>query len=607
MLLFKITIINRIYNFRHKLKYSRLFLIPLLLALVSGCATNQPPGENPNVILILTDDQGYGDLHVHGNDSIYTPTIDRLASEGMRLNNFYVSPVCAPTRASLLTGRYHLRTGVTWVTRNAEMMNPAELTLAEILRSQGYRTGCFGKWHNGAHYPSDPVGQGFEVFTGFMAGHLTNYFDPVLEDRGTRKQFSGYITDIITDEALKFIENNAEKPFFCYVPYNAPHSPFEVPDKYFDPYREKGMSERLASVYGMVQNIDENIARILHKVEELDLTRETIILFITDNGPQFARYNDGMKGRKGWVNDGGVRVPCFIQWDGVIAPGTSDQLSAHIDVLPTLLGLTGNSHLIPSNIDGQDLSGYLLGGETLPERALYTHFRYRNGEIPRYPGAVRNDSLRLVIDQEGRHTLTRLLTDRAENTTLNSQYPEIAIAMRADYDQWIAGVMPARGIPPLPVGYPEVDEVYLASHESKLSGDLTYKFSPNGWAHDWIIDWDTPGERITWDLEVNATTPYEVLVQYTCPPENTGSEILLTTGTDTLRFTISEAFEPVIIPNQDRWPRDQEAYEQTWGWQKAGTVTLTRGMDHITMDPALVPGTFAGEIKGIKLLRQSPE
>jgi len=198
-----------------------------------GCISNsdQPEKTNrPNVILILTDDQGWGDLNIHGNEKLSTPVIDQMASRGAQFERFYVSPLCAPTRASLLTGRYHLRTGTSWVSKGLENMRSNEVTLAEVFQEQGYKTGCFGKWHNGAHYPQHPNQQGFDEFIGFCAGHWNNYFSTTLEHNGIPYPTDGYISDVLTNEALKFIEKNKENEFFCYVPFNAPHGPFQVPD-----------------------------------------------------------------------------------------------------------------------------------------------------------------------------------------------------------------------------------------------------------------------------------------------------------------------------------------------------------------------------------------
>ena len=236
--------------------------VGVIEAVACAASISAAEAERPNVVLIMTDDQGWGDVRSHGNERIDTPAHDRLASEGARFDRFYVSPVCAPTRASLLSGRYHLRSGVHGVTRAYETMRSEEVTIAEILRSAGYATGCFGKWHNGFHFPYHPNGQGFEEFVGFCGGHWTIYFDTRLEQNGRPIATTGYIAYVLTDVAISFIRTNRDRPFFCYLPYNTPHSPFQVPDRYFDKHKARGLDDTLACVCGMVENIDDNLGRV---------------------------------------------------------------------------------------------------------------------------------------------------------------------------------------------------------------------------------------------------------------------------------------------------------------------------------------------------------
>jgi len=253
---------------------------PLVILFGSLAVTSCTPKEMPpNILLIMTDDQGYGDLCFNGNKKIDTPVLDNLASQSVRFERFMACPYCTPTRASLLTGRYPLRTGALSVTRGLETVRPEEVTIAEILRQNGYATGCFGKWHIGEHYPSHPNGQGFDVFFGIPQGHTNQYFNPRLDHNGQSVETKGFITDVLTDAALRFIRKNRSKPFFCYVPYNAPHSPFQVPDRYFEKYTARGLDPRTASIYGMVENVDENIGRLLSKLDELGISERTIVLF----------------------------------------------------------------------------------------------------------------------------------------------------------------------------------------------------------------------------------------------------------------------------------------------------------------------------------------
>jgi arylsulfatase A-like enzyme len=313
----------------------------LIAVLLAGGALDA--AERPNVLLILTDDQGYGDISSHGNPYVKTPHMDRIAAEGARFERFFVSPLCAPTRAGLLTGRYHLRTGVHGVTRGQENLRDSEVTLAEIFRDAGYATGCFGKWHNGRHYPMHPNGQGFDEFVGFCGGHWNNYFDTELEHNGEPLRTEGYITDVLTDHALAFIESHAKGPFFCYVPYNAPHSPWQVPEAYWSRFQNHpDLDEEAKCAYAMVENLDDNIGRLLAGLDARGLSEQTIVLFLTDNGANSDRFNAGMRGRKGSAHEGGTRVPLFVRWPGVIPSGTVIRpIAKHVDLFPTLRELCG--------------------------------------------------------------------------------------------------------------------------------------------------------------------------------------------------------------------------------------------------------------------------
>ncbi len=336
-----------------------LLLLSLCTAVFPGVVYAQPR----NIVLIMADDMGWGDIAINGNTAgISTPNLEKIARSGARFEHFMVSPLCAPTRASLLTGRYHLRTGVANVTGGLETMRTEEVTMAEVFKKAGYATGLFGKWHNGAHYPQDPNGQGFDEFFGFCGGHWTNYFNTRLQHNHTMVETRGYITDVLTDAALDFIEKNKAHPFLCYIPYNAPHGPFQVDDKYFNKFKSKGVNDMDAAIYGMVENVDENIGRVLQKLEALKLTGNTIVVFLTDNGPNSARYNGNMKGKKGAVDEGGVRVPLFIRWPAKIKGETVvNQLAAHIDLLPTLVELSGITPTRSLPWDGKSLVPLLQG------------------------------------------------------------------------------------------------------------------------------------------------------------------------------------------------------------------------------------------------------
>jgi arylsulfatase A-like enzyme len=289
----------------------------LLAFLVSSTAAFAVP--KPNILVILADDQGWGDLSVHGNTNLRTPQIDSLARAGAMFDRFYVCPVCSPTRAEFLTGRYHLRGGVHNVTTGGERLNLDEKTIGDTFKAAGYATGAFGKWHNGSQWPYHPNARGFDEYYGFTSGHWGEYFDPPLEHNGKFVRGKGYVADDFTNHALEFIEKNKTRPFFCYLPFNTPHSPFCVPDEYWNRFKDHAIPMRgkdgadedlpvTRCALAMVENIDWNVGRVLRRLDELKLADDTIVIYFSDNGPNSWRWNGGMKGRKGSTEIG--RASC---------------------------------------------------------------------------------------------------------------------------------------------------------------------------------------------------------------------------------------------------------------------------------------------------------
>ncbi|MCA9065661.1 MAG: sulfatase-like hydrolase/transferase, partial [Planctomycetaceae bacterium] len=297
--------------------------------------------DRPNIVIILADDQGYGDFSLNGNPWVRTPHIDSLAKEGARFERFYVNSFCAPTRAALLTGRYPVRCGVWGVTHNHEAMRPSEVTIAEAFKASGYRTACIGKWHNGEQFPFTPPGQGFDEFFGFHNGHINNYFNTKLIRNAHTEPTTGYITDVLTNDAIRFIIHSSSgensTPFFCYVPFNAPHSPYQVPDQYYDRFRKMGFDESVSAFWGMCENIDDNVGRLLKTLDDLRIADNTIVVFLTDNGGTAGvkLFNAGMRGGKTSVHEGGCRVPMHIRWPNHIPAGrVVQQIASHIDIYP---------------------------------------------------------------------------------------------------------------------------------------------------------------------------------------------------------------------------------------------------------------------------------
>ena len=486
-------------------------------------------GQNqPNILLIMTDDQGIGDLGVMGNYVIETPNIDRLAGESAWLTNFYVHPVCAPTRACLMTGRYNYRTRAIDTYIGRAMMEPDELTIAEVLKSAGYATGIFGKWHLGDCYPMRAIDQGFESAVIHRGGGIgqpsdpldarRKYTDPILFRNGKAEQFKGYCTDIYYDEAMQFIEaaNEAKRPFFVYLPDNTPHGPFhDVPKELYEHYVGKKITRKsfgaqtqghpfgdpdsdfLSRVYAMITNVDRNIGRVLSKLDSLELSENTIVIFMCDNGPNSKRYVAGYRGNKSSVYEGGIRSPFFIRWPGKIRPGfQSTVVSAHIDVMPTLLGLAGISKNGLPKLDGIDL-GPQLREETnvVPERNIVIQTHRGNLPVRYHHIAVRNQDWKLVhasgfgkedFQGEPIFELYDMKRDPFEESNIAEAHPEIVAGMRKFYDKWFDDVGSTRednyAPPRIVIDAENENPVVLTRQDWRTTGD-------DGWGSigEWLI------------------------------------------------------------------------------------------------------------------------
>ncbi len=561
-------------------------------------ADRSPAARRPNVVLIMTDDQGWGDIRSHGNDKINTAVQDRLAAEGARFDRFFVCPLCAPTRASLLTGRYHMRTGTHGVTRGQEIMRAEEVTIAEVLKQAGYATGCFGKWHNGSYWPHHPNGQGFDEFLGFCAGHWNNYFDTTLDHNGREVKTKGYITDVLTDAAIEFIKAHRDRPFFCYVPYNAPHGPFQVPEKYWKKYADSGLDARTACVYAMVENIDDNLGRILKTLDGMKLAENTVVIFLTDNGPNGPRFNGGMAGRKGSNWEGGCRVPCFVRWPGRVRAGTTiKQIAAHIDLLPTIAEICGVKRPRTLPLDGKSLLPLLVNQvSSWPDRMLFER------------GAVRTQRFRLQVSgrrrrQPGKPQLFDMAADPGQKRDVSKQHPDVAARLTKAYQAWHADVSKGlEGMPPaLPVGYAEAPTVTLLAPECKMAGNVRYK-QGRGWANDWITNWTSTEDRVWWDIDVVRPGRFTVTLLYTCPKVDVGSRVRVEAGGKAVEGVVAKAHDPKPLPSPDRVKRG-EVYEKVWAPLALGPIALAKGKTRLTIRALSKPGEQVFDLKAVRLKR----
>ena len=398
------------------------------------------------MVLVLTDDQGWGDLACHGNPILRTPSIDALYRQSVRLTDFHASPTCSPTRASLMTGRYCNRTGVWHTVMGRSLLRRDEVTMADVFAAGGYRTGIFGKWHLGDNYPFRPQDRGFQEVlvhggggVGQTPDHWGNdYFDDTYWHNGAPQKCAGYCTDVWFDAAMRFIEENRDQPFFAYLATNAPHAPYNVPERYSSLYTGKDVPN--ANFYGMIANIDENMGRLLGKLKALGLEENTILIFMTDNGTAagYQRgkgFNAGMRGTKGSEYDGGHHVPCFIRWPagGLVGGRDVTRLTAHVDLLPTLIAACGLPTPAGVQFDGASLLPLLQGRDAgWPDRTLVTDSQRIEHPEKWRQCAVMTDRWRLVNGRE----LYDIRADRGQKNDISAEHPDVVKALREAYEKW---------------------------------------------------------------------------------------------------------------------------------------------------------------------------
>ncbi len=583
----------------------------------------------PNVVILLADDQGWGDLSVHGNSQIATPNIDSLASHGALFSRFFVCPVCSPTRAEFLTGRYHPRGGVRGVSTGQERLDLDERTIADMFQAAGYATGCFGKWHNGSQWPYHPLARGFEVYYGFTSGHWGEYFDPPLEHNGKMVRGKGFIADDLTTHAIEFIERHKDRPFFCYLPFNTPHSPWAVPDEYWQRHKDQPITQRGSQgesepidetrcALAMCENIDDNVGRVLKKLDELKLAANTIVIYFSDNGPNTFRWTGGMKGRKGTTDEGGVRSPLLVRWPARIKPKTVvEPIAGVIDLLPTLTSLAGVPKLGDQPLDGKDLSPLLLASSAdWPDRMLFSHWA---GRV-----SVRTQQYRL--DDAGR--LFDMMADPGQTTDIAPQKPAEAARLRDAVVAWRMDVL-AQAFPgaataktkgkgkgkgqvqpmlpaddrPYPVGYREFPLTLLPARDGVPHGGIKRSApAPNC---SYFVNWTSKDDSMTWDIDVHTAGTYDVVLYYTCPEQDAGSTIELSFQERKLSGKVSPGWDPPLYTNQDTIPRPPaESKMKEFRPLALGTMRLEKRRGHLTLRATDIPGRSVMDVRLITLTLQ---
>ena len=501
-----------------KLNIKILFFIVLLVSEIHIVKAQENLEKRPNVILIMTDDQGYGDLACHGNTILDTPNMDRLHSQSVRFTNFHVSPTCAPTRAALMTGLYTNRTGVWHTIGGRSLLRKDKVTMAEVFKENEYHTAIFGKWHLGDNYPFRPQDRGFLEVLVHGAGGVgqtpdffdNDYFNDTYIHNGKLEEYRGYCTDVWFREAIEYIERQKDNPFFCYISTNAPHSPFYVDNKYSKAY--EGIKNIPSNeFYGMITNIDDNIGILTRKIEDLGISDNTILIFMTDNGSSMGdkkienitAFNAGMRGKKNSEYDGGHRVPFFVKYpNGKLEAGKDvNNISAHIDVLPTLIELCGLKLNKPIDFDGKSLMPLINGSdENWSERLLITDSQRVEHPIKWRKSAVMSDNWRLVNGEE----LYNMVDDPGQTNDVALKEPKKVEKFRKAYDTWWDDVsLDFDDFQAIIIGSPAENPVNLTSHDWHSNTQVP-------WNHKHIRS-GLQGNGF-WVLDIEHTGIYEIIL-----------------------------------------------------------------------------------------------
>lgn len=487
------------------------FLV-VLLGLSPALRAQGAAKEKPNVIVVITDDQGMGDLGCYGNPYVKTPNIDEFYKDAVRFTNYHVSTTCAPSRGAIMTGRHTNRLNVFHTIAGRSLLFEDEVILPQIFAQNGYTNGMFGKWHLGDNYPFRPEDRGFHEVVRHGGGGITqgpdywgnDYFDDTYWHNGKMEKYEGYCTDVFFSEAIDFIETNKDKPFFCYIATNAPHGPLNVPKDYLDMYKDvKGIEDRFKRFYGMITNIDDNFKLLEKKLEDLDIADNTILIFTTDNGTAGGNkvFDAGLRGAKGSEYEGGHRVPLFIRWpDGKLTGGKDiDKLVAHYDLLPTFVDLLGFDFNPVKPLDGRSLRPLLYGdGEDWPNRVLYMDTQRLQDLVKYRKYTVMDDDWRLVNGTE----LYDMNKDRSQTTNVYDQHPEVVEKLALGYEKWWQSILDEKAderYAYIKVGSPQENPSRISSHDM-LTGKFTQMWHQYGAANavqatgKWKIEFVEDGE-----------------------------------------------------------------------------------------------------------------
>lgn len=522
------------------MKKITFLLISLMnLSLLFSCKNNREDVK-PNILIIQADDLGFDDLSLHGNNIIETPSLDKLGEQSIQFKQFYLSSVCAPTRAALLTGRSFLKTGVSGVHAGRDYINLDETIIAEVFKNAGYSTGMWGKWHSGKTDGYFPWDRGFDEA---YYACLYNYFDNTGLLNGKEIQTKGFTTDVITDMAISFIKKNREKPFFAYMSHLAPHNPWRAPEAYIKKYLDKGMSEPMANLYGMIDNLDFNIGRLLQSVEDEGLLGNTIVVFLSDNGPWIKSYRfgltekewkqrnvNGLRGMKGTNWENGIHSPLFISWANQFEPKQIDEPIKVEDLFPTLCNLVGIKVPDSIQLNGQSLldkKGSFIAktapifiahhnpigsekynsekdpyGQSVPFSDSYIETLDFDNQIL----AIRNGSYKYVQDGENKN-LFNLSENPFEDETLLTENKEQYQSLKTQLEKWFSEIKnqgESYTMPVFQIGYKQnvTSYIYTCAPQS-ISNELINK-------EHFLANWGKPKDSANYNIKVHEEGEYEV-------------------------------------------------------------------------------------------------
>jgi arylsulfatase A len=551
--------------------------------------------DRPNLLFIMTDDQGYWDTGATGNPHIDTPHIDSLAKDGTQFRRYYAAAVCAPTRAGLMTGRYFLRTGLYNTRFGGDSMGTGEITVAQLLKGAGYRTGLFGKWHLGKYPGYQPQERGFDEFFGHYHGHIERYeFPDQVYHNGTPVEARGYVTDLFADAAIDFVEaatTRGDEPFFCALMFNAPHSPWLLDtshygqpegDKTLEKYLKRGLPIREARIYALIERVDDNVGKVLAKLDELDLAENTLVIFTSDNGGVSKYWKGGMNGNKAGVYEGGVRAPFFTRWEGTVpAGGVVEGQVSHVDVLPTFCELAGVKLPPDLVLDGTSIVPLLKAGKGGAHQEYVYHTWDRYFPNPDRRWAVSDQRWKLMAQfgtnatpSESGWRLFDLENDPGEKKNLIKKEPEIAARLRKEFVRWFEDVTDGIAYAPIriPVGHPGEDSVEIEPSWATWEGEhINYTFDGYDW--DTIDGWKAPGESATWRLDVKEPGTYALKLSYGCRPLDAGGVLKISSRDSATEHTVQAT-----------------ATAEQFELFEAGKIKLAKGEVEMKAEIASAPG-----------------